>query len=260
MTQAPRTHWPEYLMEAALLGLFMVSACTFGVLLDHPDSPVPAAFPDPFVRRLLGGMAMGLTAIALIYSPWGKQSGAHMNPSITLTFLRLGKIRPWDAVFYVLAQFAGGIAGVLLAYAALRAWLAHRAVNYVVTLPGPGGIGPALFGEVVISFLMMTMVLYATSTPKLERYTGLFAGVLVASYIIFEAPFSGMSMNPARTFGSAFVAGNYTAIWLYFLAPPMAMLAAAESRLRLCGAGAAARCAKFRHAQDKRCIFCGYKV
>jgi aquaporin Z len=258
MTQALRTHWPEYLMEAALLGLFMVSACAFGVLLDHPDSPVLAALPDPFVRRILGGIAMGLTAIVLIYSPWGKQSGAHMNPSITLTLLRLDKVKPWDALFYVLAQFAGGVAGVLVAYVALRAWLPHRAVNYVVTLPGPGGLGPAFLGELVISFLMMSMVLYATSTPKLEPYTGLFAGVLVAICITFEAPLSGMSMNPARTLGSAFVAGNYTALWLYFLAPPLAMLGAAELRLRLLGARAA-RCAKFRHAPDKRCIFCGYR-
>jgi aquaporin Z len=259
MMQALRTHWPEYLMEAALLGLFMVSACTFGVLLDHPDSPVPAALPDPFARRILGGMAMGLTAIALIYSPWGKQSGAHMNPSITLAFLRLDKVKPWDALFYVLGQFAGGIAGVLVAYVALRTWLAHRAVNYVVTQPGPGGLGPAFLGELVISFLMMSMVLYATSTPGIERYTGLCAGALVATYITLEAPLSGMSMNPARTFGSAFVAGEYTALWLYFLAPPLAMLGAAELRLRLAGGRAAAHCAKLRHAPEKRCIFCGYR-
>jgi aquaporin Z len=247
-------------MEAALLGLFMVSACTFGVLLDHPDFPVAQRWPDPFTRRVLGGLAMGLTAIALIYSPWGRQSGAHMNPSITLTFFRLGKVKPWDAVFYVLAQFGGGLAGVLLAYAALRPWLPHRAVNYVVTQPGPGGVGPAFLGETLISFLMMSMVLLATNTARFEPYAGLLAGALVAAFIAFEAPLSGMSMNPARTLGSAFAAGNYTALWLYFLAPPLAMLGAAELRLRLAGARATTHCAKFRHAAEKRCIFCGYRA
>ena len=58
------------------------------------------------------GVAMGSTAVALIFSPLGKRSGAHFNPSVTLTFFRLGKIKAWDAVFYVLFQFAGGIAGV----------------------------------------------------------------------------------------------------------------------------------------------------
>ena len=56
---------------------------------------------------VLTGIAMGLTAIAIVYSPWGKQSGAHFNPSVTLTFWRLGKVATWDAVFYVAAQFAG---------------------------------------------------------------------------------------------------------------------------------------------------------
>ena len=91
-------HWPEYLLEAAGLGLFMISACLVTVLLEYPSSPVRQALPDPWVRRLLIGIAMGLTAISLIYSPLGKRSGAHLNPAVTLTFLRLGKIEPWDAV------------------------------------------------------------------------------------------------------------------------------------------------------------------
>jgi len=102
-------------MEAAELGIFMLSACVFVVLLEHPASPAPAALPVPFVRRALVGIAMGLTAIGIVYSPLGKRSGAHFNPSVTLTFLRLGKIAPWDALFYVAAQFAGGVAGVALA-------------------------------------------------------------------------------------------------------------------------------------------------
>ena len=108
-------HWPEYLIEAALLGLFMMSACSFAILLDHPGSPAHQAVPDPLVRRLLGGLAMGSTAIVLIYSPWGRRSGAHFNPAATLTFLRLGRIAPRDAGWYVAAQFIGGLGGVLLA-------------------------------------------------------------------------------------------------------------------------------------------------
>ena len=73
------------------------------------------------LQRALMGLIMGLTAIAIIYSPWGQQSGAHLNPAVTLTFWRLGKVRTWDAVFYVLAQFAGGAAGVLLVLALLGA-------------------------------------------------------------------------------------------------------------------------------------------
>src|SRR5215510_14722890 len=109
--QALRNHWPEYLMEAAELGLFMVSAGAFTILLYHPSSPAVRLFPSEFVRRVLTGLAMGLTLIGLVYSPWGKQSGAHMNPAFTLTFLRLGRVAPWDALFYVIAHFTGAIAG-----------------------------------------------------------------------------------------------------------------------------------------------------
>src|ERR1700747_4197 len=108
-----RAHWPEYLMEAALLGAFMVSACLFGALYEFPQSTIHQAIGSSFLRRLLMGVSMGLTAIAIIYSPWGKRSGAHINPSVTFTFLRLGKIKPWDAIFYMAAQFTGAVLGVV---------------------------------------------------------------------------------------------------------------------------------------------------
>ncbi|MFQ5539713.1 MAG: aquaporin, partial [Candidatus Binatia bacterium] len=157
-------HWPEYLIEAAGLGIFMLSACVFGTILEYPTSPIRQAIGDPILRRTLMGMAMGLTAIGIIYSPWGKQSGAHINPSITLTFFRLGKIAPGDALFYIIAQFVGGAAGVLLASAALGSWLADTTINYVVTVPGPQGAGIAFLAELVISFILMFVVLVATNT------------------------------------------------------------------------------------------------
>src|SRR5919106_438535 len=102
-------------MEAALLGTFMLSACLFSVLLFYPDWPVAQLIPDPFQRRVLMGLAMGGTAVALNYSAWGKRSGAHYNPAVTLTFARLGKIGRGDVLGYVSAQFVGAVAGVFLA-------------------------------------------------------------------------------------------------------------------------------------------------
>jgi aquaporin Z len=257
---ALRTHWPEYLMEAAGLGVFMISACVFTVLLEHPASPARQSIADPLLRRILIGIAMGLTAVCIIYSPWGKQSGAHINPSVTLAFFRLGKIEPWDAFFYVSAQFAGGLAGVLISAAALGNSIADPSVNYAVTLPGPGGPGVAFLAELLISFGLMSVVLVATNTDRLSRLTGLFAGVLVATYISLEAPLSGMSMNPARTFGSALPAQLWTALWVYFAAPPLGMLLATEAYLRLRGVHQVF-CAKLDHDNDKRCIFrCGYQA
>lgn len=257
---ALRKHWPEYLIEAACLGTFMISACTFAALLGHPQSPIVTSFMGRMPPRIIMGLAMGLTAIALIYSPWGKRSGAHMNPAVTFTFWRLGKIEPWDAFFYVLAQFLGGITGVLIVGTLLHPWVSHPAVNYAVTMPGHYGPNAAFLAEALISFILMSIILTISNTQSLARYTGLFAGALVATYIALEAPISGMSMNPARTAGSAFSAHVWTAWWIYFTAPPLGMLLAAELYVRVRGARAVI-CAKLHHQNDQRCIFrCGYAM
>ena len=254
MLEALSRHWPEYLMEAAGLGIFMVSACVFTVLLEYPASPARQAIEDPLARRVLIGFAMGLTAVGIIYSPWGQQSGAHLNPSVTLAFFRLGKIEPWDAFFYAVFQFAGGLAGVLLSGVVLGKPIADPSVNYAVTVPGMGGPGVAFLAELFISFGLMSAVLMLSNIHRLARFTGLVAGVLIATYIGIEAPLSGMSMNPARTFGSALPARFWTALWIYFTAPPLGMLLAAEVYLRVKGAHQVL-CAKLDHDNDKRCIF-----
>jgi aquaporin Z len=228
MGEALRRHWPEYLMEAAGLGLFMVSACMFATLFEHPTSPVPQCINAPLVRRLFMGLAMGLTAVGAIYSPWGQRSGAHLNPAVTLTFFRLGKVKPWDALFYVTAQFAGGVTGVWLAATVLGQAITHPAVNYVATTPGMAGVCIAFLAEGVMTLILMSVVLRVSNTPHLARLTGLCAGTLVATYITLAAPLSGMSMNPARSFGSALAARLWPAWWMYFIAPPLGLLAAAK--------------------------------
>lgn len=253
MLTALHDHWPEYLMEGAGLGLFMVSAGLFATLLEYPGSPVHQAIADPLVRRALMGLAMGGTAVSIIYSPWGQQSGAHLNPAVTLTFLTLGKVAPWDALFYVLAQFAGGIVGVLAVLAVLGARFAEPPVSFVATMPG-GGTLAAFAAEVLITFILMTVVLTAINSRRLTRLTGVFAGVLVALYITIEAPVSGMSMNPARSFASAFPGRLWTGLWIYFLAPPLGMLAAAAV-FQGVRRGREVVCAKLNHHTHRRCIF-----
>ena len=239
-------------MEAAELALFMLSACAFTVLLYHPSSPLAHSFPNEILRRLAMGLAMGATAIAIIFSPLGKRSGAHFNPSVTLTFFRLGKIDRWDACFYVVAQFIGGIIGVAAATLLLGPAIADSHVNYAATQPGPRGPLLAFAAELFISFVLMSVVLHVSSAKKLARWTGVFAGVLVTTYITFESPISGTSMNPARTFGSAFGAGAWMSLWIYFIAPPVGMLLAAEVFAR---SKVPPLCAKFHHYNNQRCIF-----
>jgi len=259
MQQRQSDHWREYLMEAGGLGVFMISACVFTTMIEHPDSPIRQWIPNPSVRRLVVGIGMGLTAIGLIYSPWGKQSGAHLNPSVTVTYFRLGKLTRTDAFFYVLAQFAGAAAGVLVSAVFLKPWISHPAVNYAVTVPGRSGTLVAFAAELLISFLLMTLILVASNSKSFPAFTGILAGMLIAAYITLEAPLSGMSMNPARTAGSALLSHVWKEWWLYFTAPPIGMLAAAELYLWRRGLSGVI-CAKLHHQNEKRCIFrCGFR-
>src|SRR2546425_1083953 len=167
---------------------------------------------------------MGATAVAIIYSPWGKRSGAHFNPSVTLTFLRLGKVEPSDALFYVVFQFLGGFLGVLLARALLGMVVPTPAVKYAATLPGPRGTGPAFIAEAVISFVLMLVLLLVSNTRRLARLTGMCAPPPPPPPTPPPPPPSGMSMNPARTLASTVPAHDFTHHWIYFVAPPLGSL------------------------------------
>jgi aquaporin Z len=127
----------------------------------------------------------------------------------------------------------------------------------VVTVPGQAGVGVAFVAELFISFGLMIVVL-VVSNSRYSRFTGLCAGCVVFLYITFEDPFSGMSMNPARTFGSQVVGGVWTGWWIYFTAPPLGMLAAAQAYVTLPGLRRV-HCAKLHHTNANRCIFCEYQ-
>ena len=250
-----RRHWPEYLCEAVGLAIFMVSATAFATLLFHPASVLGSG--HVVVRRVLMGLAMGMTAAGIVYSPIGRRSGAHLNPAMTVAFFRLGKIAGPDAAGYVAAQSVGGLGGMLLAVAVFHRFVSDSSVNYVVTIPGPRGVAAAFVAETIIASVLMAAVLTISNGP-FARFTGCLAGALVATFIAIESPISGMSMNPARTFASAVPADVWTAFWVYLTAPLIGMLAAAEVyRARR----APVSCAKLHHTNGVRCIFrCGYAM
>lgn len=255
LTASVRDHWPEYLIEGWALGTFMVSAGVFSVLADAPGSALQALLPDPDLRRMLVGIAMGLTAIALIYSPWGKRSGAQMNPAVTLSFLLLGRMQRIDAACFVLAQFAGALLGVLAVLLICGERFSAAPVSFAQTVPGPDGAGIAFAVELGMSFALMLMILLLSNNARLAPYTGIAAGIAVATYIAAAGPVSGMSINPARSFASALPAGMLEHLWLYFSAPPLGMLLASGCyRLR-----GQPHCAKLIHPDNVRCIHCGHE-
>ncbi len=244
-------------MEAWGLGTFMVAAGLAVMLFEYPASPLREMFASAALRRALVGIAMGLTAVAIIYSPWGKQSGAHLNPAVTLALLRLCKVGRQDALFYIVAQFTGGAFGVALLALLFGQAFTQSPVAYLVTVPGPAGPWTAFAAEVAISCGLMLVVLIFMNSQRLAHAAGLAAGVLIAVYIAVESPLSGMSMNPARTFASAASSGIWDYLWIYLTAPILGMWLAVDLHAFFEGS-TTAMCAKLDHPNQVRCIHCGY--
>ncbi|GAA3928274.1 aquaporin [Hymenobacter algoricola] len=224
---ALRRHWPYYLAEAVGLGVFMLSSSLLTLALEHPASGLHQALvaqgAGEMLRRVPLGVGMGLVIVGLAYHPWGKRSGAHINPAVTLAFWQLGKMRRADVFWYILAQAGGGLAAALLLKAGLGTYLGHPRINFTVTQPGPDGAALAFAAEFGISFVLMLVLLLTLHSARLKKASGWFIGALITGYIIWETPYSGMSLNPARSLASAVAARNFADLWLYLVAPPTAM-------------------------------------
>jgi aquaporin Z len=231
----------HYLQEALGLAIFMASACFFGAMLFSEKSSWHHAISGAMTRNILMGVLMGGTALFIFYSPFTSPSGSQINPAVTLSFLRLGKMCPWDALFFILFQVAGGVAAVYAMQFIMGGILTEPPVNSAITIPGKYGIIPALMMEFVIAFITMAMVLFTSRNDKLKKYTRIFAGCLVCTWVIVAGPVSGFGMNPARSLASALPANIWTAFWIYLFIPFAGMLSAAELFARV----------NSSHAKDK---------
>jgi aquaporin Z len=225
-----RASWKKnlkhYLQEAFGLAIFMISACFFGALLEGKNSSLHHAIPNGFTRTILMGVLMGATALLIFYSPFTAPSGSHINPAVSLTFLRLGKMCHWDALFYGIFQLTGGILAVYIMQLLMGEILTAPPVDSVAT--GKACMWPAFIAELIIAFFTMTMVLFTSNHTTLKKYTRIFSGCLVCTWVIVAGPVSGFGMNPARSFASALSAHIWTAFWIYLIVPFAGMLLAAE--------------------------------
>jgi len=254
LATALRLHWREYLMEGAEIGLLMLGTCVSGTLLYSRDSPLYSLALSRTVRSLLMGAGVAITALAIITSPIGRRSGAHMNPSVTATFFWLGRVHRWDAACYIAAHFAGALAGVLVAREIVGARLAAPPVQYLVTVPGTYGSPSALVAEFALSALLMGVVLYASNHFFLSRFTPIFVALLTVLYYGASSSIAGYSINPARSFASALFAWVWRGIWIYFVAPALGMVTAATIYVRIMGPNNV-YCAKIFHDLHSTCPF-----
>jgi aquaporin Z len=247
-----------YLCELAGTALMLFVGIPAVAVMWAPGSPVPA-IGNAVLRRLITGILFAGGATAVVYSPLGQRSGAHINPAVTLAFWRMGKVPAADAVGYVVAQILGAFAGAALAGLAFHDLT--RGVRWAVTVPGDG-YSPltALAAEAAMTFLLVFTIFVCVNKPRVAARTGIIAGLLVALLVTIEAPISGTSLNPARSLAPAVLAPVYTALWIYFVGPMAgALVAVAAYRGRW---GASTVCAKLYHTEKYPCPFdtCGYRI
>ncbi len=203
--------------------LLIAVGCSFVVVDFAPSSPIVHAIASAGMRRTITGFLFGTTGGLIALSRVGKESGAHINPIVTLAFWMQRKISNKLAVLYVLGQCAGGIVG---AYA-LSFWgFWARTTHFAATIPGPSGNMVAVIGETAASFCLVVGLFLFLGHPKLRRFTpGLFAP-LYAVMVYLEAPLSGTSTNPARSLGPELASHLWSGWWVYWVGPTLGSITA----------------------------------
>jgi aquaporin Z len=229
-----RLHPHMYAAEMAGTALLVAVGLSIVIALWGTGAPLADLPLAPGWRRLLNGFLFGSVGAAIAYSPIGKISGAHINPAMTFAFWLQGKLRWRDASGYVLAQLAGAALG-----AALRlAWGEVGASNgFGASVPDRSiPLYLAMGGEVVCTFSLVALVFFFAGHPALLPYTPLVNPPLFAILSFLEAPFSGASANPARSFGPELVGWAWSDWWIYWAGPGLgAALAVAAIEFGLIG-------------------------
>ena len=164
--------------------------------------------------------AFGLVILAMIYAT-GHVSGAHMNPAVTLSFVALRHFPARDAFGYVPAQLAGAVAGALV----LRIAWDGTPADLGATVPSVGVGAAFLYEFVLTAILMFVIVAVATDVRAVGSAAAIAIGGTIALDALVGGQVTGASMNPARSFGPALVAGQWDDFWLYVVAPPLGALA-----------------------------------
>ena len=220
-------HWPEYGAELAGTAWLVFVGLSGVVFNMAPGMPGGRLIPDASLRLWVTGLIFAGSGSLYTISPWGRLSGAHLNPSVTLAFWVRGKVREHDVLGYLAAQFLGATLGALLI---AFVWGSHAVdVGIGVTNPGMGHMASAAFwSELAMTFSYVLGILFFVSQPPLLRWTPLMNWIVVSGLVWLAAPVSGTSLNTARSFGPALVSGQWHDQWIYAVAPPLgAMLAAA---------------------------------
>lgn len=196
--------WTKYAAE--LLGTFVLVfvGTTAVVASGRADAPV----------LLIAALAFGLALLAGLYA-FGEVSGGHFNPAVSLAMFLDRRMSGEDLIGYWVSQFLGGILAALILLLATS----QDDVAATATVPGPDGSGTAFLLELVLTAVFILVILQASVSGRFGSSALVAIPLTLAAVHLAAVPFSGSSVNPARTFGPDLIGNEWEGIWLYFIGP-----------------------------------------
>ena len=222
----PDQPFPWKVLGAELMGTALLISIGLSIVIFDfgKGSPMVDILPSAAGRRVITGFLFGTTGALIAISPLGKESGAHINPAVTFGFWLMNLMKTSHAVGYVLCQLIGALVGASL----LLGWgVMGASVAYGATTPGSSyGILPALLGELVTTFALIFGLFVFLQHRLLRKFTPALFPPLYAIMVWLEAPVSGTSTNPARSFGPEVISTDWHGWWIYWLGPLLGSLLA----------------------------------
>src|SRR5882757_8277201 len=228
-------HMKKYFAEFIGTFALVLFGCGAAVVSGKtiPDTVLAGA---PAGIGVLGiALAFGLAVVVMCYAI-GPISGCHINPAITIAMLVAGKISAKDSVGYIIAQFAGAVLGAAVLYAFQQGGPNPTIGEWAL---GSNGWGPGYLGnystvsafltEAILTFLFLFVIFATTSRLGNSPMTGLAIGLTLVLIHLVAIPITGTSVNPARSFGPALLAGGkaFQQLWLFMIAPVLGGIVAA---------------------------------
>jgi aquaporin Z len=213
-------HWAEWLSEWAGTAILLLGGISAICLDFGRDSPVAPIIASRSIRLLITGTLFAGSGSLVAISPLGRRSGAHLNPAVTIGFWLQRHVHPTDVVGYVTGQFAGALTGTGISFLLWRSVLTNPPVNWARTVPGDGlsPLQAAGVEAVMVTCLLLTIFGFVSS-PRTARWTPMAVWVVVAVLVWQGAPYTGTSLNPARSLAPDALSGLWTALWVYFAGP-----------------------------------------
>jgi aquaporin Z len=207
--------WRLFLSELVGTAVLLWWGLSLVIFMFGAGTPMERVVPSVVLRQIMTGFLFGCVGATIALSPVGKESGAHINPAVTLAFWLFQKLDTRTALGYVVAQLIGASVGCV----PLLAWgLMGRSVAFGATIPGENyTTETVVMGEVITTFALVAGLCVFIGFRRLRPFTPAMIPFLYAIMVPVEASISGTSTNPARTFGPALISGEWQGWWIYWI-------------------------------------------